>query len=121
MSEQSEMPLAVSEWYRVSFDENLVYQDVAPPGGTAWKDQFAWTDVIRICFYTGGLFESDAFYVFTSLRAESHVIPTEAQGGQDFLAQLMERNLFPAELLLEAAQTEGEYFCWPPIESVHVE
>jgi hypothetical protein len=68
--------------YRVDFDERAVYRDVALPGGEPWSDHFAWGDVVRVCFLTGSLFESDELYIITSTREESYVIPTEAEGGR---------------------------------------
>lgn len=104
----------ITEWYQVRFDQRAVYRNAAPPGGQPWSDEFAWNDVIRVCFHTGNLFESDELYIFTSTRPESYLIPTEAAGGSDLVNELMERKLFPAEMMCQAVLTEGELFCWPP-------
>jgi hypothetical protein len=106
----------LSEWYHLHFDESTVYRNVVPPGGEAWADQFAFKDVVRVCFLTHDLFESDELYIFTSERDESYKIPTEADGGRQLLDELVRRQLFPAEMLIEAVTTEEKLFCYPPAE-----
>lgn len=107
----------IANWYSVRFDEFSVYCDGSPPESEPWSDQFAWGDIVRVCFLTGSLFESDTLYFFTSRREESYVIPTEADGGQALVSELLHRELFPAEMMLEALRTEGKLFCWPPVEA----
>jgi hypothetical protein len=109
----------LAEWYRVGFDERAVYRDVAPPGGEPWSDHFGWDDIVRVCFITGSLFESDELYIFTSTREESYVIPTEAEGGQAVVDELLRRELFSAEMMIEAVTTEGQLFCWQPVDKEH--
>ena len=106
----------LAEWYHVHFDDRAVYRDVAPPGAEPWSDEFAWGDVVRVCFLTGSLFESDELYIFTSMREESYVVPTEAAGGQALVDELLRRELFSTEMMIEAVGTEGQLFCWPPVE-----
>jgi hypothetical protein len=106
----------LSEWYHVRFDDRAVYREVAPPGGDAWADEFAWGDVVRVCFRTGDLFESDELYVFAAGREASYQIPTEADGGRELVDELIRRDLFAAEMMLEAVTTEGKLYCWPPAE-----
>src|SRR5687768_1450155 len=106
--------MKLSQWYRVHFDDRAVYRNVTPPGGEPWSDEFAWDKVVRVCFHTGSLFESDELYIFTSEREESYLIPTEADGGKELVDELIHRDLFPAELMLEVVTTEGELRCWPP-------
>jgi hypothetical protein len=103
------------EWYRVFCDDFGIHRDVAPPGGDAWSDEVAWSDIVRVCFKPGGIFESDEFYVFSSKRDASYVIPTEASGGGDLVGALVRRDLFSAELLIEAMASEDGLFCWPPV------
>jgi hypothetical protein len=108
--------LHLSQWYHVHFDENLVYREVTPPKGAGWSDQFAFMDIVRVCFLTQDLWAADELYIFTSGRAESYKIPTEADGGRALLDELVRRGLFPAELLIEAVTTEDQLFCYPPPE-----
>jgi len=56
----------------------------------------------------------DDIYLFTHLRPESYVIPTEAHGGPELWNEIIERGLFDAKLAIEAATSVGGVFCWPP-------
>jgi len=107
----------LSTWYRVRCDDGGVHRDVTPPGREAWCDSFSWSEIERVCFKTSGLFESDEVYVFTVGSTGSYLIPTEASGGRELVDELIRRGHFPADLMLKAAPTEGELFCWPPIGS----
>jgi hypothetical protein len=59
---------------------------------------------------------SVALYIFTSLRPESWLIPTEADGGRELLRELIRRGLFDASLAVTAAQAHEGIFCWPPLD-----
>ena len=107
---------AVSDWFMVRWDENTVFLDVRPPSRKPWTAQFRWNDVERVCLKVEDLTCSDGIYVFTSLRPESWVIPTEAAGGLGFLDELIKRELFDAELAIKAAAATEGLFCWPPPE-----
>ena len=106
-------PEALDAWFRVSFDEDQVTLDVAPPGGRAWRQSFAWSSVIRVCFKPE-VEISDGIYVFTRERPESYAIPVEAAGGAQLLDELIARGLFGAEVAVEAASATEGLFCWPP-------
>lgn len=103
----------LSEWYHVSFDDRAVYRQVEPPGQEAWSDEFSWDSIVRVCFKTAGLYESDEVYIFTRGREASYQIPTEADGGAELLGEIIERKLFPAETLIGMMGTEDELRCWP--------
>jgi hypothetical protein len=105
--------MELSHWFHVRFDEHRVYRNVSPPGKPAWSDQFAWSDVVRVCFEAGDFLESDSLYIFTRQRPESYVIPMEAEGGQALLDEIIRRKLFPAELAIRAATATEGLFCWP--------
>jgi hypothetical protein len=104
-------------WYQVRFDESGITRDVRPPQKAAWQDEIAWQEIIRVCFKTQEFYESDEIYIFTRARPESYLIPTEAQGGQALLQELIRRGLFDAELAIQAMSTTNELFCWPESES----
>ncbi|AFY66245.1 hypothetical protein [Geitlerinema sp. PCC 7407] len=104
---------SLAEWYIVRFDESRIALQVNPPHGNPWSDEIPWQHIIRICFKTGDWFESDEVYIFTNQRPESYVIPTEANGGQELWFEILKRNLFDAELAVEAAKTIGQLFCFP--------
>lgn len=88
-------PVPLSQWFVVRFDEELVTLAARPPGREAWKQSFAWSSVIRVCFRDEGAFASEGLYVFTRERPESFVIALEAHGGHAFLDALGRRGLFP--------------------------
>jgi hypothetical protein len=106
----------LSDWYRVRFDDRAVYREAAPPGRDAWADEFAWADLVRVCFKTASLFESDELFFFTSKRAESYLIPVDARGGKKLVDEVIRRALIPPAMMIEAATTEDRLFCWPPLE-----
>jgi hypothetical protein len=74
---------ALSEWFRVRFDEAKVFIEAEPPGREPWKKEFPWDSVRRVMFRAEGMDVSDGIYVFTSMSSESFVIPNEARGGLD--------------------------------------
>ena len=105
------------EWFFVTFDDEAVYLKANPPGKAPWEQSFPWESVTRVCFKDEGMFASDGIYVFTSLRPESFVIPTEASGGDSFFGKLVGKGLFPEDLMVKAMKsTDGGLYCWPPIE-----
>ena len=102
----------------MTFDDSMVYLKATPPGKAPWEQSFPWSSVERICFKDEGPYASDGIYVFTSVRLESFVIPTEASGGEGFLPAAVSRNLYPSELMLKAAtSTDGGFYCWPPSDT----
>jgi len=105
----------VKEWFTVEFDDVNVRMRAAPPGRERWEQSFAWASVRRVCFKDEGLYASDGIYVFTSDRAESYMVPIEAQGGKEFFHTLAARGHFPPEIMLKAVRsTDGGLYCWPP-------
>ena len=91
-------PRPVSDWYFVTFDEQLVRIQAQPPGQPAWSQEFRWDSVIRVCFKAeADMWLSDGIYVFTSHRPQSYAIPTEASGGDALRGEILRRKLFDAE------------------------
>jgi hypothetical protein len=114
---ESRKPKPLDRWFFVSFDDSTVMIRATPPGKVPWEQSFPWSSVIRVCFKDEGLWASDGIYIFTSLRPESFVIPTEASGGSEFFGAIVGRGLFPPEVMAKAvASTDGGLYCWPPIE-----
>jgi hypothetical protein len=108
---------SLDRWFLVSFDDLTVNIRAEPPGKARWTQSFPWSSVTRVCFKDEGPWASDGIYVFTSLRPESFVIPTEASGGSEFFGALVGRGLFPEELMSKAVTaTDGGIYCWPPME-----
>lgn len=115
-SRESEPQLC--DWFIVEFDAVTVTIRANPPGRDPWQQSFPWADVVRVCFKAEGPGASDGIYVFTKHRDASYVIPTEANGGLKFLAELGDRHLFPHELAIQAASaSEGKLICWPASDS----
>lgn len=106
------------DWYAVTFDDECVTMTAKPPGRDPWEQSFRWSEVERVCFKSEGALASDGVYIFATQRSESFVVPTEAKGGTDFWAKILERGLFPADLATKAATLSGgEILCWPGIHS----
>ena len=107
----------LSEWFHVRFDEHGIYWQVEPPGKQSWTDQVGWDHIECICFKATDIFESDEILLFTDIRPESYVIPTEADGGETILSELIDRKLYDAELaILAAGLTEG-MLCHPDFKT----
>jgi hypothetical protein len=107
-------PRPLAEWFHVTFDEESIHLDVSPPKSEPWTAHFPWSSIERIAFKAEELYTSDGIYFFTSLRPESFVVPTQADGGAELWAEVLRRGLFDAELAVEAAASVGGIFVWPP-------
>ena len=109
--------LRLNSWFHVTFDDTHVHLDVHPPGRPAWRDAFPWSAIVRVCFKDEGPYASDGLYIFTTLRPESFVIPTEADGGDALFVALFGRGYFPDEVFRQAiSSTDGGFYCWPALE-----
>ena len=110
--------LVLADWFKVEFDARVITISASPPGREAWCQKVRWDTVVRVCFEAEELLISDAIYLFTNLRPESYVVPTEARGGAELWGEILDRRLFDAELAIEAAAaTSKSLFCWPPHDS----
>ncbi|HEY0512682.1 MAG TPA: hypothetical protein VGH73_12305 [Thermoanaerobaculia bacterium] len=103
------------DWFRVTFDDRGVTLDVTPANEAPWRQSFAWSSVIRVCFKPEEWI-SDGLYIFTRERPQSYVIPVECSGGAELLDQLIVRDLFGAKVAIEAASSIDGLFCWPLID-----
>jgi hypothetical protein len=113
MADPKSPPPPLDAWLRVTFDDDGVTLEATPPGREPWRQSFAWSSVVRVCFKPESL-ASDGIFVFTRERPESYVIPVEASGGGLFFDELITRGLFGAEMAIEAASATEGIFCWPP-------
>lgn len=107
----------LENWFSVTWDDEYIYRSVSPPGNDAWSDKLKWEDIERICFEATDYMYPDDIYFFTTERPESYVVPTEAKGGSDLWAMVIEKRLFDAELAIKAAASSGGLFCWPDPDS----
>ena len=105
--------MSLDTWYFVSFDEDYIYREVDPPGRESWNDKLRWQNIIRVCFHPGDFLEPDELYIFTNEREESYLIPLEANGAQKLWGELIERNLFDAELAIQIVSMTDGLYCWP--------
>lgn len=112
--ENESLSAPLREWYSVGFDDSAIALQVSPPNGVAWEVTILWEQIIQVCFKTGDWMESDEIYLFTDERPESHAIPTEAEGGRALWSEILARQLFDAEMAIQAAATTNELFCSPP-------
>ena len=107
----------VSDWYKVGFDQNLIWRDVNPPGRDSFRDSVKWKDINRVAFEVSDYPLSEHIYVFSVLRPESYLIPTEAHGAESLWAEIVKRGLFDPALAIEASLSQSGLFVWPPEES----
>jgi|GEM_PF-1036359 len=103
----------LENWFSVTWDEEYIYRNVSPPGKDPWSDNFKWADIESICFEATDYMYSDDLYFFTTERPEGLVIPTEASGGSELWKLVIEKNLFDAELAIQAVTSREGFFCWP--------
>ncbi len=101
------------DWYRVSFDEQRLYRNVAPPGRAAWGDALEWARIIRVCYQVGDFIDPDEIYLFSDERPESYLIPLSADGGKELFDEILRRQLLPGDLALQAMLTPETLVCWP--------
>jgi len=106
----------LDEWFHVSFDERAIYWKVDPPGKKSWTEQVGWSHIKCVCFKANDLYESDEILLFTDIRPESYVIPTEAEGGETILPELIDRKLYDAGLAIKAASLTEGMLCYPDLE-----
>ncbi len=64
-----------------------------------------------------GPYSSDLLLIHLTGRDQPAVVPTEAEGGEEFFTALSERGYFPQEVWRRAmTETNGRMHCWPPSE-----
>ena len=106
--------MELREWYHVLISEDGFSLAVAPPDRKPWQAKIHWDDIIRVCFKAEDFLVSDGIYVFIKQRPESFAIPSEADGSDLLIGELLKRKLFDAELMIQAASAKSGVFCWPP-------
>ncbi len=112
----SRLDQPLDNWFAVKCGEEVIRIDASPPGGESWHQELRWVDIERVCFKAEGLDVSDGLYIFTKIRPESYVIPLDAKGGDRLWAELIDKELFDADLAIEAASATEGIFCWPPMD-----
>ena len=115
-SQQSTPASPVSEWFRIRFDDVVISLQVEPPGRESWAAEIQWGRIIRVCFKAGDFFDPDMIYIFTDERPESYAIPAEADVEGALWNEILRRQLFDAEVAIQAMSSTNQLFCWPAIE-----
>jgi len=105
---------SIDKWYEVSFDDLHIYRHVAPPKKEPWDDNFAWSDIEKVCFECTDYMFPDNIYFFVKNRPESYLIPNEAKGAHDLWNAVLDKGLFDLELATKAMSSVSGVFCHPP-------
>jgi len=99
----------IASWFFVEYDEEKIY--IKKPHGI---QEILWEDIIRVCYKPWSYWMSDEIYIFTTLREESYVIPTESLGGAELWGEIVKRGLFDPDLGRTVMdKKEGSLHCWP--------
>ena len=118
INKKNRIPPPLEKWFKIELNADYVTIKASPPENDPWEQSFTWAAVTRVCFKNEEGLVSDAFYIFTTLRKESFIIPIDANGGKEFVQEIRKRGLFPEDITITAfASTEGGVYCWPPIEN----
>jgi hypothetical protein len=106
----------LSEWFQVRFDDAVISLQVKPPRRKSWAAEIKWERIIRVCFNAGDLYDPDMIYIFTDERPESYSIPSEADIEGALWNEILRRQLFDAEVAIQAMSSTNKLFCCPAIE-----
>lgn len=105
----------LGNWFKLEITETSFIIDKQAPGFSHHRDEIKWEDIIRVCFKSAdGMFDQDEIYIFIKKQKESFVIPMEADGASKLWGELINQNLFDADLAIKAVTSSGELFVWPP-------
>lgn len=108
----------MSSLLSVDWDETSVRVRVLSRLDPTWNQDFRWADITRVCLRDRGVFASDILFLEVRGKEKPATIPTEAQRGTEFLAELVGRGLFPKDVFERAiSSSSGDIYCWPPNES----
>ena len=103
-------------WFRVSFDDMNIYIDIdSQEEGESSRDIINWDDIIRVCYRLWSYLMTDELYIFTNQREESYLIPMECIGGSELWGEIIERELYDAELAIKIMSEDIGIYCWPEI------
>lgn len=101
------------QWFVVEFDDEAIHIAVRRRLRRSWSADIPWDSIKRVCLECRPAV-SDGIYLFTDLRPESWVVPTDATGGPELWSELIERDLFDADLAIETLGMPSGLACWPP-------
>lgn len=106
----------IEKWFQVTFDEIKITITANPPGRNSWQQTLEWDNLIRVIFQGEGGYSSDTLFLFSSLRPESYVIPTDAKGGQELIDKLIAKGIFNSKNFTDAVLSPYGIYCWPEDE-----
>jgi hypothetical protein len=110
-------PKAVWKCLSVEWDDTTVRVRVLQGLDAEWNQEFPWIDITRVCFVDGGILLSDIVLLDIRGREKAATVLTEAQGGAEFLTELVKRGLFPPSVFQKAiTSSDGGTYCWPPTQ-----
>jgi len=111
-------PKGLSKCLLVERDDTTVRVRVLDRLNPEWNQDFLWADITKVCFQDQGISKSDAILLQLREQGKWATVLTEAQGGPNFVSELVARGLFPKHMLDKAvASSSGGMYCWPPNES----
>jgi hypothetical protein len=106
--------MALDTWFHVKFDDEFIDIHIHPPKGEESRARIKWDEIVRVCFRPADFLGSDEILIFTEGKEKSYLIPVEADGGFALWDQIIDRELFDAELAIKLATSSDEQFhCWP--------
>jgi hypothetical protein len=109
--------LALNTWFHVKFDEEFIDIHLHPPGGEEQRGRIRWDSIVRVCFRPADFLGSDEILIFIEGQEASYLIPVEADGGFELWDQIIDRELFDAELAIKlATSSDEEFHCWPSLD-----
>ena len=109
--------MAIDTWFHVKFDEEFIDIHLHPPGGEEQRGRIGWDSIVRVCFRPADFLGSDEILIFVEGKEESYLIPVEADGGFELWDQIIDREIFDAELAIKlATSSDEEFHCWPSSE-----
>ncbi|MHA2140157.1 MAG: hypothetical protein ACXADC_05715 [Candidatus Thorarchaeota archaeon] len=109
--------MALDTWFHVKFDDEFIDIHVHPPEREERCARIKWAEIVRICFRPSDFLGSDEILIFTEGQEASYLIPVEADGGFALWDQIIDRELFDADLAIKlASSSDEEFHCWPSLD-----
>jgi hypothetical protein len=106
--------MALNTWFHVTIDGAFIDIHLHPPGGEEQRSRIKWDSIVRVCFRPADFLGSDEILIFVEGKEESYLVPVEADGGFELWDQIIDRELFDAELAIKlATSSDEEFHCWP--------
>ncbi|MHA2118035.1 MAG: hypothetical protein ACW98J_03870 [Candidatus Thorarchaeota archaeon] len=109
--------MALDTWFHVTFDEKFIGIHINPPEREESRARIKWDEIMRVCFRPADFLGSDEILIFVEGKEESYLIPVEADGGFELWDQIIDRELFDAQLAIKlATSSDEEFHYWPSMD-----